>query len=211
MPPRKPAARPPPGSALSPNPTDLVRRGNRQVQVKHPNRLDENGLLPSTARALVLRNGKQGAMGTGELMSLRKPIGRDKLDLLGGKPLSNGTNNRRPSPLVEKRTFLHSRPRMLLLPRSMSNGSSTRRMQSTAVRFKFSVALVQDSEYYPAIAHIDSIRWLKDPDLFYHELSKEVRSNISQSSESTHQDPLKDRNTVLNVLGTRYGISLVCV
>jgi hypothetical protein len=77
-------------------------------------------------------------------------------------------------------------------------------MQSTAVRFKFSIALVQDNEYYPAIAHIDSIRWLKDSDLFYHELSKEVRSNISQSSENTHQDPLRDRNTVLNVLGTRY-------
>jgi hypothetical protein len=92
MPPRKPAARLPPGSALSSNRTDLVRRGNRQVQVKHPNRLDENGLLPSTARALVLRNGKQGAMGTGELMSLRKPIGREKLDLLGGKPPRDGTN-----------------------------------------------------------------------------------------------------------------------
>lgn len=85
MPPRKPAARPPPGSAPLSNRTDLVKLGSRQVQVKHPTRLDANGLLPSTARALVLRNGKQGAMGTGELMSLRKPIGREKLDLLGGK------------------------------------------------------------------------------------------------------------------------------
>jgi hypothetical protein len=65
--------------------TDLVTRGSRQVQIKHASRLDENGLLPSTARALVLRTGKQGVMGTGELMSLRKPIGREKLDLLGGK------------------------------------------------------------------------------------------------------------------------------
>lgn len=92
MPPRNPAARPPPGLALPSNRTDLVKVGSRQVQVKHPTRLDENGLLPSTARALVLRNGKQGAMGTGELMSLRKPIGREKLDLLGGKQSNNGAS-----------------------------------------------------------------------------------------------------------------------
>ena len=91
MPPRKSAAKPP-GSALPSNRTDLVKLGSRQVQVKHPTRLDENGLLPSTARALVLRNGKQGAMGTGELMSLRRPIGREKLDLLGGKQSSNAAN-----------------------------------------------------------------------------------------------------------------------
>jgi len=92
MPSRKPAARPPPGSALPSSRTDLVKLGSRQVQVKHPTRLDKDGLLPSTARALVLRNGKQGAMGTGELMSLRKPTGREKLDLLGGKQSSNGAN-----------------------------------------------------------------------------------------------------------------------
>jgi hypothetical protein len=93
MPPRKKAASLLPDPAAPSNKyTDLVTLGSRQVQVKHPSRLDENGLLPSTARALVLRNGKQGAMGTGELMSLRKPIGREKLDLLGGKPLSDEIN-----------------------------------------------------------------------------------------------------------------------
>lgn len=93
MPPRKPAARPLPGLAVpSSNRTDLVTRGSRQVQVKHSSRLDANGLLPSTARALVLRTGKQGAVGTGEVMSLRKPIGREKLELLGGKLSRNGAN-----------------------------------------------------------------------------------------------------------------------
>jgi len=76
-------------------------------------------------------------------------------------------------------------------------------MLSIAVSFRFSVFLVRDIEYTPSIAHIDSIKWLKDSDHFYHELSMEVRSNLFQSSESTHQDPLRDRNTVLNVLGTR--------
>ena len=75
-------------------------------------------------------------------------------------------------------------------------------MPSIAVSFRFSVVLVRGNEHTPLIAHIDSIKWLKDSDLFYHELSKEVRSNPFQS-ESTHEDPLRDRNTVLNVLGTR--------
>jgi len=103
MPPRKLAAKPLPGSAAPSKHTDLVAIGSRQVQVKHANRLDENGLLPSTARALVLRNGKQGAMGTGELMSLRKPIGREKLDLLGGKLLYHGLLTLVPYPLSLKR------------------------------------------------------------------------------------------------------------
>jgi hypothetical protein len=76
-------------------------------------------------------------------------------------------------------------------------------MPSIAVSFRFSFVLVQDNEHTPFIAHIDSIKWLKDSDLFYNELSKEVRSNLFQSSESTHEDPLRDRDTVLNVLGTR--------
>lgn len=75
-------------------------------------------------------------------------------------------------------------------------------MRSIAVSFRFSV-LVQDDEYTFSIAHIDSIKWLKDPDLFYHELSKEVRSNVSHLSENAPQDPLSDRNTVINALGTR--------
>jgi hypothetical protein len=54
-----------------------------------------------------------------------------------------------------------------------------------------------------ALAHVDNIKWLKDPDLFYHELSKEIYSNVSQSSGNTHQDLLNDRGTVINVLGAR--------
>jgi hypothetical protein len=47
-------------------------------------------------------------MGTGELMSLRKPIGREKLELLGGKPLSIGVKLIEHLALVEKRTSLSS-------------------------------------------------------------------------------------------------------
>lgn len=75
-------------------------------------------------------------------------------------------------------------------------------MRSIAVSFRFSVVFIQDDKYTTSIAHVDSINWLKDPDLFYHELSKEVRSNTSQS-ESTQKDPLKDRDTVINALSTR--------
>ena len=76
-------------------------------------------------------------------------------------------------------------------------------MPSIAVNLRLSVVLLRDNEHTPLIAHIDSIKWLKDSDHFYHELSDEVRSNLFQSSESTHQEALTDRNTVLNVLGTR--------
>ncbi|KAI0062875.1 hypothetical protein BV25DRAFT_1855093 [Artomyces pyxidatus] len=63
---------------------DLVPVGPRHVSAKtRVSRRNEDGLLPTTARAIVLRNGKHGAMGTGELMSTRKVSGREKLDLLG--------------------------------------------------------------------------------------------------------------------------------
>ena len=41
---------------------------------------------PTTARALVLRNGKHGAMGSGEIMSPNSTriSGREKLELLAG-------------------------------------------------------------------------------------------------------------------------------
>ena len=40
---------------------------------------------PTTSRALVLRNGKYGTRGTGEVMVMRKMSGREKMDLLAGK------------------------------------------------------------------------------------------------------------------------------
>ena len=40
---------------------------------------------PTTSRALVLRNGKYGTRGTGEVMLRRKMSGREKMDLLAGK------------------------------------------------------------------------------------------------------------------------------
>ena len=91
MPPRRAKGLLPSPAAPSRH-TEIITLGSRQLVAKHSSRLDENGLLPSTSRALILRNGKQGAMGTGELMSLRKPIGREKLDLLGGKPNSVDMN-----------------------------------------------------------------------------------------------------------------------
>ena len=42
---------------------------------------------PSTARALVLRNGKHGARGGQELMIYGRMSGREKLELLAGKIL----------------------------------------------------------------------------------------------------------------------------
>lgn len=74
---------------------DLVPVGPRHVSTKAPGHLsvrgnkngskrDENGQKPSTSRAIVLRNGKYGARGSGELMLASKLTGREKLDLLAG-------------------------------------------------------------------------------------------------------------------------------
>ncbi|PCH43414.1 hypothetical protein WOLCODRAFT_138330 [Wolfiporia cocos MD-104 SS10] len=65
------------------NSRELVPVGPREVFAKNPSRLrDANGNKPLTARALVLRNGKYGAWGTGELVLVGKMSGREKLDLL---------------------------------------------------------------------------------------------------------------------------------
>ena len=63
---------------------DLVPIGKRDVIAKNPTQRDENGNKPLTAKALVLRNGKYGARGTGELVAVGKMSGREKLELLAG-------------------------------------------------------------------------------------------------------------------------------
>ena len=74
---------------------DLVPVGPRHVSTKAPGHLstrssknqskrDEHGEKPTTSRAIVLRNGKHGARGTGELMLVSKLTGREKLDLIAG-------------------------------------------------------------------------------------------------------------------------------
>ncbi|KAM6502070.1 hypothetical protein JOM56_002047 [Amanita muscaria] len=63
---------------------DLVQTGPKHVSGIGPSEGKKGSVMrPSSSRALVLRNGKYGAMGTGELVSLRKKLsGREKLDLL---------------------------------------------------------------------------------------------------------------------------------
>ncbi|TFK54510.1 hypothetical protein OE88DRAFT_1676255 [Heliocybe sulcata] len=62
---------------------DIVPVGPRHVQSKYQGRRTDEGAKPTTARALVLRNGKYGARGTGEVVLASKISGREKLDLLG--------------------------------------------------------------------------------------------------------------------------------
>jgi hypothetical protein len=104
-------------------------------------------------------------MGTGELMSLRKPIGREKLDLLGEDLVAQSMKNALAPPF------------------------NIERLLNTA-----------DAEYG---AHLDNVKWLKDPDLCYQEILKEVYASVPQSMGRTVLDPLTDRNVVTNVIGTR--------
>ncbi|KAJ3984757.1 hypothetical protein F5890DRAFT_1474338 [Lentinula detonsa] len=61
----------------------LVSTGPKDVQ-KHYGKRDERQreIRPTTERALVLRNGKHGVQGTGEMILMMKMTGREKLDLL---------------------------------------------------------------------------------------------------------------------------------
>ncbi|ESK96615.1 hypothetical protein Moror_6835 [Moniliophthora roreri MCA 2997] len=60
----------------------IVKKGPQDVQ-KSGKRADGTSVVrPTTERALILRNGKYGARGTGELILTSKMTGREKLDLL---------------------------------------------------------------------------------------------------------------------------------
>lgn len=63
---------------------DLVPVGPREVLAGIRSRRDSQGHKPTTSRALVLRNGKYGARGTGEVMLMGKMSGREKFELLAG-------------------------------------------------------------------------------------------------------------------------------
>ena len=77
MPPKKPAGAPYKSR-------ELVTTGPKEIIAKrHHGKRDEHGLRPTTTRALILRNGRNGAMGTGELVS-GKISGREKLEYLSG-------------------------------------------------------------------------------------------------------------------------------
>ncbi|KAF8904426.1 hypothetical protein CPB84DRAFT_1727744 [Gymnopilus junonius] len=62
----------------------LVPVGKRDVFAKSQPKegKQEKAQKPTTERALVLRNGKYGARGTGELMLMSRMTGREKMDLL---------------------------------------------------------------------------------------------------------------------------------
>ena len=64
---------------------DVVPVGPRQLFGDSSNKKSTDKVKPSTTKALVLRNGKYGAMGTGELVLTSKLGGREKLDLLSGQ------------------------------------------------------------------------------------------------------------------------------
>jgi hypothetical protein len=63
----------------------IIRTGPKEVSL-HPSRHGKRQQMekPTTTRALVLRNGKHGAMGSGEIIASNKITGREKLDLLAG-------------------------------------------------------------------------------------------------------------------------------
>lgn len=64
---------------------DLISTGRKDVTAsKRRGKRDEDGNRPTTSKALVIRNGKYGAHGSGEVILASKMSGREKLDLLAG-------------------------------------------------------------------------------------------------------------------------------
>lgn len=81
MPPKKPPAK----QQAQSKSQALVTTGPKEVvHKKTHSKRDADGNKPTTARALVLRNGKYGSMGTGEMILATKMSGREKLELLAG-------------------------------------------------------------------------------------------------------------------------------
>ncbi|KAF7321790.1 hypothetical protein MKEN_00700800 [Mycena kentingensis (nom. inval.)] len=61
----------------------LVTVGDRHVvPSSRRSKRNDDGQKPTTVKALVLRNGKFGARGTGEMVQVTRLLGREKLDLL---------------------------------------------------------------------------------------------------------------------------------
>jgi len=77
---------------------DVVPLGRRDVfKNSGAGRPDTFKERPTTTKALILRNGRHGAMGTGEVVLSSKIGGREKLDLLAGTRLRQRQYNRNPS------------------------------------------------------------------------------------------------------------------
>ena len=63
----------------------IVPTGPKDVWYDAPTpRRKQGGTKPSTERALVLRNGKEGINGSGEVIMFTKLFGRETLELLAG-------------------------------------------------------------------------------------------------------------------------------
>ncbi len=80
------ASKPKPKPAIKAGPSskDLVKVGPREVFVDAEKARKLREAKPTTSRALVLRNGKYGVQGSGEVVLMSRISGREKLDLLAG-------------------------------------------------------------------------------------------------------------------------------
>lgn len=97
-------SKPSPSKVLVPvGPRHIVPKSTKSLGKRQPEE------KPTTSRALVLRNGKYGTRGTGEVMLMSKMSGREKMDLLAGK---SSTSPRVPSkrPNITLQRILSNNP-----------------------------------------------------------------------------------------------------
>ncbi|KAH0827858.1 hypothetical protein J3R83DRAFT_3485 [Lanmaoa asiatica] len=159
---------------------DLVPVGPRHVQANYHGKRDENGLKPSTSRALILRNGKYGARGTGQLMLAGRITGREKLDLLAGTSTS----------------LLLSHPLTASLEDLVSQKSRT----ALLAPFKLDKCIrIADSQYN---ACLDDIADLKDPDSFYRKIVAELVARSPHGTQDSQQS-VRNPSHVASIISTR--------
>lgn len=189
-------------STKPPSSRDLVPVGPRHVQISQHGKRDQNGLKPSTSRALVLRNGKYGARGTGELMLAGRITGREKLDLLAGTSSSLlSCPIRRPFP--QRTSYFRNHVLPLWRP---SNWTSASRLptRNTMVHTQAHPSILF-SHPHPLPAYLDDIADLKDPDSFYAMIITELLARSPHTKDG--QQHIRNASHIASVVSTRYRFS----
>lgn len=187
-------------SKKKPNSQDLIPVGPKHVQNKYNGKRDVNGLKPSTSRALVLRNGKYGARGTGEVILAGRITGREKLDLLAGTVISLILLILLLTPALEDLVSQRSRT-ALMAPLKLDKCIRIADSQYNGM-LKHTLPILS-SNSHSLQAYLDDIANLKDTDLFYDRIVVELVARSPHGTEDGQQSA-RNPSHVASVVSTRY-------
>lgn len=180
---------------------ELVSVGSKHIQTKYHGKRDEGGLKPSTSRALILRNGKYGARGTGEVILAGRISGREKLDLLAGTSISSFPTQLLTSSLED---LVAQRSRTALMaPLNLGKCIKIANSQYNGM-FKHTCLLLFSTPH-SLPAYLDDIADLKNPDVFYDRIVVELVARSPHGTQDSQQ-PVRNPSHVASVVSTRYSL-----